>query len=101
MAPRKLRVILNAIREQPVELALAQLNVTDKRAARVVRKLLASAVANATQIASDLEPSNLYVKAAYADQGATLKRFQPRAMGRASKIQKKTSHVTVVVADQY
>jgi len=100
MAPRKVRVILDAIRNKPVEVALAQLRLADRRAAATVHKLLASAVANANHGGGDVDSADLYVKAAWADQGPTLKRFQPRAMGRATQIQNKTSHVTVVVADQ-
>lgn len=100
MAPRKIRVILNEIRDQPVELALAQLKLSPRAAAGVVHKLLASAVANADVKYGDVDPAELYVKTAFADQGPTLRRFQPRAMGRATRLQKKTSHVTVVVAAQ-
>lgn len=100
MAPRKIRVILDAIRHQSVEVALAQLRLADRRAAGLVHKLLASAVANANQRFGDVDPAELYVKAAFADQGPTLKRFRPRAMGRATRIHKKTSHVTIVVAGQ-
>ena len=100
MAPRKVRLILNEIREQPVELALAQLKMADRRAAKVVHKLLASAVANISQAVDDIDLSEVYVKACWADQGPTMRRFRPRAMGRATRIQKKTSHVTVVVANQ-
>ncbi len=98
MAPRKVRVVLDAIRDEPVGLALARLQHSDRRASQVVHKLLASAVANADQKFGGVEPSELFVKSAWADQGPTLKRWQPRAMGRATRIQKKTSHVTVVVA---
>jgi large subunit ribosomal protein L22 len=98
MAPRKVRVVLDAIREQPVELALAKLKLADRRAAQLVHKLLASAVANMSQAVEDIDLTEVYVKEAYADQGPTIRRFRPRAMGRATRIQKKTSHVTVVVA---
>ena len=97
MAPRKIRVVLDAIRQKPVELALAQLSLSDRRAASVVHKLLASAVANVGQ-GADVDTADLYVSEAWADQGPTLKRFRPRAMGRATQIQKKTSHVTLVVS---
>jgi large subunit ribosomal protein L22 len=100
MAPRKVRVILDAIRNKPVEVALAQLRMADRKAASTVHKLLASAVANASNGGADVDSADLFVKAAWADQGPTLKRFRPRAMGRATRIQNKTSHVTVVVADQ-
>ena len=97
MAPRKIRVVLDAIRQKPVEIALAQLSLSDRRAASVVHKLLASAVANVGQ-GADVDTADLYVSEAWADQGPTLKRFRPRAMGRATQIQKKTSHVTLVVS---
>lgn len=97
MAPRKVRVVLDAIRGEPVETALAQLRFAERRAAKAVGKILASAVANAAE-QHEADPAELYVKAAWADQGPSLKRFSPRAQGRATRILKKTSHVTVVVA---
>ena len=100
MAPRKVRVILDAIRDQPVELALAQLRLTDRKAAGLVHKLLASAVANMRQTYDGVDFAEVYVKEAYANEGPTMRRFQPRAMGRATRINKRTSHVTVVVASQ-
>ena len=100
MAPRKLRVVLKAIRNQNVEIALAQLKLSDRRAAGVIYKLLASAVANANDRHGRVEPGDLYVSEAYANEGTTLRRFRPRAMGRATRINKRTSHVTVVVAER-
>ena len=100
MAPRKIRVILDAIRDRNVEITLAQLRLSDRRAAQVVYKLLASAVANANQRMGRVEASELFIKEAYADQGPTLRRFRPRAMGRATRINKKTSHVTLVVEER-
>jgi large subunit ribosomal protein L22 len=96
MAPRKVRVVLDAIRGEPVESALARLRFGERRACAAVLKVLSSAVANAHE-KFDVGPDELFVKAAWADQGPTLKRFSPRAMGRATRINKKTSHVTVVV----
>lgn len=97
ISPRKARIILNAIRLQSVDVALAQLRLTNKKAARVVYKVLASAVANANVRFGTAEPSRFFVSAAYADEGPTLRRFRPRAMGRASRINKRTSHITVTV----
>ena len=97
MAPRKVRVVLDAIREQPVELALAQLKLADRRAAKVVHKLLASAVANMSQAVDDIDLSEVYVKACWADQGPTQRRFRPRAMGRATPILKRSSHINVTL----
>ncbi len=100
MAPRKVRVLLNAIRDENVEIALSQLRFTNRRAAHHIVKLLESAVANASIKFGKADASELYVKAAYANEGPTLRRFRPRAMGRATRINKKTSHVTVVVAER-
>ncbi len=97
---RKVRIVLDAIRDQNVEIALAQLKFANRRAATHVHKLLESAVANATSRYGKVSPSDLYVKAAFANEGPTLRRFRPRAMGRATRINKRTSHVTIVVAEQ-
>lgn len=99
MAPRKLRRVLNAIRNKPVEIALGQLKLAERSAADVVYKVLASAVANAHDRFGQLDTAALFVTGAYANQGPMLKRFRPRAMGRAGRILKKTSHVTIVVGD--
>ena len=93
----KARVVLDLIRGLPVRSADEVLQFTDREAAEVVRKVLASAVANA-QHNDEQDPEELYVIACYADEGPTLKRFTPRARGRAGAINKRTCHVTVVVA---
>lgn len=94
---RKIRVVLNLIRGLPVRNADEVLQFTDREAAAIVRKVLASAVANA-QHNDEQDPEELYVKACYADEGPTLKRFTPRARGRAGRINKRTAHITVIVA---
>jgi large subunit ribosomal protein L22 len=99
IAPRKVRVVLNTIRDLGVEEAMARLKFAGKDAAQLVYKLLASAAANAHHQFGLTDVSALYVKQAFADQGPMQRRFRPRAMGRASRIHKKTSHVTVVVAE--
>jgi large subunit ribosomal protein L22 len=96
MSASKVRVVLNLIRGLPVRRADEVLQFTDREAATVVRKILASAVANA-QHNHEQDPEELYVKAAFADEGPTLKRFTPRARGRAGKINKRTAHITLVV----
>lgn len=93
----KVRVVLNLIRGKDVRSADQILQFTDREAARLVRKVLASAVANAVNN-DELDPDDLYVKACFADEGPTLKRFRPRARGRAGRINKRTCHITVVVA---
>jgi len=92
----KVRVVLNLIRGKDVRSADQILQFTDREAARLVRKVLASAVANAVNN-DELDPDDLYVKACFADEGPTLKRFRPRARGRAGRINKRTCHITVVV----
>ncbi len=93
----KVRVVLDLIRGLPVRNADEVLQFTDRDAARTVRKVLASAVANAVHN-DEQDPEELYVKACFADEGPTLKRFTPRARGRAGRINKRTSHITIVVA---
>ena len=93
----KHRVVLDLIRGLPVRQADEVLQFTDREAAITVRKVLASAVANAVNNDGQ-DADELYVLACYADEGPTLKRFTPRARGRAGRIKKRTAHVTVVVA---
>jgi large subunit ribosomal protein L22 len=96
MSASKARVVLDLIRGRDVVSADQVLQFTEREAARVVRKVLASAVANAVNNDS-LEAETLYVKACYADEGPTLRRFKPRARGRATRINKRTCHITIVL----
>jgi large subunit ribosomal protein L22 len=98
MAPRKTRVLVDLIRGRTVPDALATLKFTPRAAARVVEKVLLSAVANAQQGGKDLgDAEALRVSRAVVDNGPTIKRFQPRAQGRAFSIHKRMSHITVAV----
>jgi large subunit ribosomal protein L22 len=92
----KAREVLNLIRGLHVDDADGVLEFTDRAVATDVRKLLASAVANAEHNDS-LDPNELYVSACYADEGPTLKRWRPRARGRATRIRKRTCHITLIV----
>ncbi|MDL1970057.1 MAG: 50S ribosomal protein L22 [Candidatus Desulfofervidaceae bacterium] len=96
ISPRKVRLVIDLVRGKKVEEALAMLEFTPKRAARVVSKLIKSAVANAEQN-PDVDVDNLYIKRIYADSGPILKRIRPRAVGRAYLIRKRTSHITVIL----
>lgn len=93
----KVREVLDLIRGEHVQRAAEILRFTQRDAAHVVGKVLASAVANAENN-DGLDPDDLYVSTAYADEGVTLKRFRPRARGRAGRIRKRTCHVTIIVS---
>lgn len=96
MSPRKVRLVVDIIRGMDVDKALGQLKFVRKAAARPVTKLIESAVANAVNNFK-LDAADLYVKAISVDAGPTLKRFRPRAHGRAASILKRTSHINVVL----
>ena len=97
VSPRKARVVVDLIRGKSVEQAREILAFTNRAVAETVEKTLNSAVANAEHNNS-LNPDTLVVKRAYVDEGPTLKRIRPRAKGSASRIMKRTCHITVVVA---
>ena len=98
MSPQKVRLVLDIVRTMPVEKALDQLRFQKKLAASSVAKLLNSAIANAVNTYS-LEKSNLYIKSIQADEGVMLKRFMPRAHGRATSIRKRGCHIAVTLAE--
>ncbi len=97
MSAYKVRQVLNLIRGQDVDRAAEILALGDREAAATVGKLLASAVANAVHN-DGLDAEELFVSACYADEGSTLKRWRPRARGRATRIRKRTSHITIIVS---
>jgi large subunit ribosomal protein L22 len=99
ISPQKARLVADLIRGKKAEAALLILQFTPKKAARILAKTLRSAIANATET-QNVDPDDLYVKTTYIDGGATIKRFTPRAHGRATPIRKRTSHFTVVVDDR-
>jgi len=99
MSPYKVRQVLGLIRGLPVQEADQLLSFTNRAAAEPVRKVLRSAVANAEHNHA-LDADELIVAEAYADEGPTLRRWRPRARGRATRIRKRTSHITVVVAER-
>ena len=99
MAPRKARLVADLIRGKGSEEALNILSFTKKAAARILMKLLKSAVANATQ-KKTVDIDRLYIKKITVDQGPTMKRFTPRALGRATTIQKRSSHITIVLDEK-
>ncbi len=99
IAPRKVRLVVDLIRGKKVGEAVAILRHTPRAASPVVEKLLNSAIANAEHN-YEMDANNLVISEAYVNEGITLKRFRPRAQGRASRINKRTSHITLVVTEK-
>ena len=99
VTPRKARRVVDLIRGLPAEQAQAVLEFAPQSASQPVGKVLASAIANADVI-SGRDRGMLWVRRAWVDEGPTLKRFRPRAQGRGYRINKRTSHITVIVSDE-
>lgn len=99
IAPRKVRVVLDLIRGKNVDEALNILRFTPRASSKVIEKLVMSAAANAENN-HDMNRDALYITECYADQGPIIKRYRPRAKGRASSIQKKTSHITIKLKEK-
>ncbi len=98
ISPRKVKIVLDLIRNKPLDEAIAIAHFTTKSAAEPIEKLLKSAAANAENNHS-MDRSNLYVAECYACPGPIMKRIRPRAQGRAYRIEKRTSHITVVLKE--
>ncbi len=96
ISPQKARLVADVVRGMDVETAITTLRFMPKKGARILRKVIESAVANADQMET-IDIDTLYVKSIEINGGPSLKRFRPRAMGRATGIIKRTSHITVVV----
>ena len=99
ISPRKVKIVCDLIRGKDTKAAKAILQQTPKAASELLLKLLSSAVANAENNFS-MDPDNLYVSETYANPGPILKRIIPQARGRAFRINKRTSHITIVVAEK-
>ncbi|MEW6622247.1 MAG: 50S ribosomal protein L22 [Bacillota bacterium] len=99
ISPNKVRQVADLIRGKGVEEALAILRYTPKRASDPISKVIKSAAANAEHN-YEMDAEKLIVSTILVNQGPTLKRFKPRAMGRADRIRKRTSHITVVVSER-
>jgi large subunit ribosomal protein L22 len=98
MSPRKVRLVVDVIRKMPIEQALEQLRFLNKKATEPVAKLLKTAVADAEHN-FNLDRKNLMIKEIKVDEGLTLKRWMPRAHGRATKIRKRACHINLVLAE--
>jgi large subunit ribosomal protein L22 len=99
ISPRKVRILIPSVKGRPVEKGLEALRFMPQKAAGIVEKTIRSAVANADQNNS-LDVDHLVIRNIIADEGPTLKRFRARARGRGSRILKRTSHITVVLAEE-
>lgn len=99
IAPRKVQVVLDLIRNKPVDVALATLNYTPKAACEILEKLLKSAIANAENN-HNMNKDDLYVAECFVCPGPIMKRIMPRAQGGAYRILKRTSHVTIVLKEK-
>jgi large subunit ribosomal protein L22 len=101
-SPRKIRIVMNEVRGKKVGDALNYLHFSPKKGSDVIEKTLRSAVSNLLQKADDanIDPDSLIVSKAFVNGGPHMKRFRPASMGRISRLNKPTSHVTVVVCDE-
>lgn len=99
ISPQKARLVADLVRGKQVETALNTLRFMPKKGARILRKVIESAVANASQNEA-IDVDSLYVKTIFIDGGPMLKRIRPMAMGRAGRILKRSSHITVVLDEQ-
>lgn len=95
----KAKIVLDTIRGKEVGAAVGILKYTPRNGARIIEKVLLSAIANAENN-SGLDPANLYVQEAFANKGPTMKRIRPRAQGRAFRIEKKSSHITIILNER-
>ena len=99
VSPRKVRLVVDQIRGKEVEAALNILKFTPKRSATIVTKVLRTAIANA-ETTQSVDVDRLYVKRVTVDEGGMWKRFMPRAQGRATRIRKRLSHITIVIDER-
>ena len=99
VSPRKAQLVVDLVRGKGSEEAVNILTFTKKAAAKIIIKLLKSAIANATQ-KKNIDVDRLFIKKITVDQGPTMKRFQPRALGRATTIRKRTSHINIVLDEK-
>ena len=97
---KKVRFVLEEVRNKNVNDALAMLRFMNKKAAQSIYQTITSAINNMQQLDGDYNSDQVFIKEAYVDQGPTMKRFRPAAMGRAVRILKRTSNLTVIISDK-
>lgn len=100
ISARKARLVANEVRGYGYQEAMDILRFTNKKASEMIIDLLNSAVANAIQLDENVDPNNLFISKIYVDDGPIMKRYRPRARGRASRIRKRLSHITLVLTDK-
>ena len=96
---KKVRHVLDEVKNSKVNDALTKLSFMNKKSAKFIHQTISSAISSLMQQQDLFDVDNLYIKKAYVDQGPTMKRFRPAAMGRAVRILKRTSHLTIVISD--
>ena len=99
-SPYKVRFVLDSVRGKKVDYAINFLGFSNKKAAKFISKALNSALSNYSQKNDNFDSNSLYIKEAYVDEGPKIKRFRPAAMGRAARILKRTSHLTVIIGEK-
>ncbi len=97
---RKVRFILNEVRGMKVDTALEKLFISNKKASLTIKKAIESGVANLINLENEFNKNDLYISSAYVDEGPSMKRFRPRAMGRASAIIKRSCHLTLTLTNK-
>tara|TARA_B100000029_G_scaffold17497_1_gene17914 strand:+ start:130 stop:474 length:345 start_codon:yes stop_codon:yes gene_type:complete len=99
-SPYKIRYVLKMVKGLNVNLAINKLSLTNKKAANYIVEVLKSALSNMSHLNEDFDSSdNFFIKTAYVDEGPVMKRFRPAAMGRATAIRKRTSHLTIIISN--
>ena len=97
---KKVRLVLDEVRNTKVNEALTKLSFTNKKSAKYIHQTISSALANLQQTDTNFDADDLYIKKAFINQGPSMKRFRPAAMGRAMRILKRTSFLTIVISDE-
>ena len=97
---KKIKLVLDEVRNTKVNDALVKLSFANKKSAKYIHQTISSALANHQHTDTNFDADELYIKKAFINQGPTMKRFRPAAMGRAMRILKRTSHLTIVISDE-
>tara|TARA_B100001287_G_scaffold181178_1_gene152768 strand:+ start:773 stop:1114 length:342 start_codon:yes stop_codon:yes gene_type:complete len=99
-SPYKIRYVLNMVKGLKVDAAINKLSLTNKKASSYIIEVLNSAVSNMMNSETDVNSESIFIKTAYVDEGPVMKRFRPAAMGRATGIRKRTSHLTIIISSE-